>query len=129
MQEKKANLKERHDMHTKIKELEIENKALKDKIKEISEAIKSASSFQEEHKVDREMEAEGPDNKTYSLLQLLDPDHELNLSEERKPIRNSNKLTSRKIAESNFYEELSISINGSMPLLFIRDRQICNPSN
>jgi chaperonin cofactor prefoldin len=78
MQEKKANLKERHQMHSQIEELEMQNRALKEKIKEVSEAINRDSSVQEDHKPGQEVVAEGPQIKTYNLLQLLDLDHELN---------------------------------------------------
>jgi hypothetical protein len=104
MQEKKANLKERHQMHSQIEELEKQNRAMKEKIKELTEAINRDSSVQED-KAGQELVAEGPEIKTYNLLQLLDLDHELNQSEEIKTFRNSNRRTSRQIAESNFYEE------------------------
>ena len=83
----------------------MQNRALKDKIKELSEAINRDSSVQEDHKAGEEVVAEGPEIKTYNLLQLLDLDHELNQSEEMKTFRNSNRRTTRQIAESNFYEE------------------------
>ena len=92
-------------MHSQIQELEIENRALKEKIKEVTETINRDSSVQEDHKAGQEVVPEGPEIKTYNLLQLLDLDHELNQSEEMKPFRNSNRRTSRQIAESNFYEE------------------------
>ena len=105
MQEKKAHLKERHEMHSQIEELEMQNRALKEKIKELSEAINRDSSIQDGQKAEQAVVAEGPEIKTYNLLQLLDLDHELNQSEEMKNFRNSNRRTSRQIAESNFYEE------------------------
>ena len=91
-------------MHSQIEELEMQNRALKEKIKELTEAINRDSSVQED-KAGQELVAEGPEIKTYNLLQLLDLDHELNQSEEIKTFRNSNRRTSRQIAESNFYEE------------------------
>jgi hypothetical protein len=94
MQEKKVNLKERHQMHSQIEELEMQNRALKEKIKELSEAINRDSSVQEDKKAEQAVVAEGPEIKTYNLLQLLDLDHELNQSEEMKIIRNSNRRTS-----------------------------------
>ena len=56
----------------------MQNRALKEKIKELSEAINRDSSVQEDQKAKEEVVAEGPEIKTYNLLQLLDLDHELN---------------------------------------------------